>query len=58
MNSKVFEGIKRRWDSGLGNSRAAGLKYLADYGATVIVLESPKHPDLLRTSTPYKDFIP
>jgi len=57
MNSKVFEGI-RLVDFGWVIAGPLTLKYLADYGATVIVLESPKHPDLLRTSTPYKDFIP
>ena len=31
------------------------LKYLADYGATVICIESMERPDLLRTSAPFKD---
>ncbi|MFH1650603.1 MAG: CoA transferase [Chloroflexota bacterium] len=30
-------------------------KCLADYGATVVRIESRKHPDFLRTSGPYKD---
>jgi len=34
------------------------LKYLADYGATVVNLESSQHPDLLRTSAPFKDNLP
>jgi len=33
------------------------LKYLADYGATVICIESSERPDLLRTSAPYRDGI-
>jgi len=30
-------------------------KYLADYGATVVKVESMEHPDILRLSAPYKD---
>ena len=30
-------------------------RHLADYGATVIRVESSKHPDTLRTSPPFKD---
>ena len=30
-------------------------KYLADFGATVIRVESPSRPDVLRYSAPYKD---
>jgi len=30
-------------------------KYLGDYGATVIKIESREHPDFLRTSGPFKD---
>ena len=33
-------------------------KYLADYGATVVRIESRSRPDLLRTAPPYKDGIP
>jgi len=33
-------------------------KYLADYGATVVRIESRSRPDLLRTTPPYKDGIP
>jgi crotonobetainyl-CoA:carnitine CoA-transferase CaiB-like acyl-CoA transferase len=33
-------------------------KYLADFGATVIKVESPLHPDVTRVSAPYKDRIP
>lgn len=54
---KVFEGIKVldfTW-AGVGPITT---KYLADYGATVIRVESSTHPDILRTSPPYKDGIP
>ncbi|MFC2051322.1 CaiB/BaiF CoA transferase family protein [Chloroflexota bacterium] len=30
-------------------------RHLADYGATVVRVESNKHPDFLRTSPPFKD---
>ncbi|MFC1966334.1 CaiB/BaiF CoA transferase family protein [Chloroflexota bacterium] len=30
-------------------------RHLADYGATVVRVESNKHPDTLRTTAPYKD---
>jgi crotonobetainyl-CoA:carnitine CoA-transferase CaiB-like acyl-CoA transferase len=33
-------------------------KYLADYGATVVRIESSSHPCILRTSPPYKDGVP
>jgi benzylsuccinate CoA-transferase BbsF subunit len=33
-------------------------KYLADYGATVVRVESREHPCYLRTSGPFKDNIP
>ena len=33
-------------------------KYLAEFGATVIRIESSKRPDTLRRATPYKDGIP
>lgn len=54
MNNKVFEGIKVV-DFGWAIAGPLTLKYLADYGATVICIESTKRPDLLRTSAPYKD---
>ncbi|MFH1382234.1 MAG: CoA transferase [Chloroflexota bacterium] len=34
------------------------MKFLADYGATVIHVESATHPDFLRVSGPYKDNVP
>lgn len=33
-------------------------KYLAEYGATVVRIESSKRPESLRTAAPYKDDIP
>ena len=54
MYKKVFEGIKII-DFGWAIAGPLTLKYLADYGATVICLESFQRPDLLRTATPYKD---
>jgi len=51
---KVFEGIKII-DFGWAIAGPLTLKYLADYGATVICVESFQRPDLLRTATPYKD---
>lgn len=54
MYKKVFEGIKII-DFGWAIAGPLTLKYLADYGATVICVESFQRPDLLRTATPYKD---
>ncbi len=54
MDKKVFDGIKVV-DFGWVIAGPLTLKYLADYGATVICIESPERPDLLRVSTPYKD---
>lgn len=54
MHKKVFEGIKVV-DFGWAIAGPLTLKYLADYGATVICVESFQRPDLLRTATPYKD---
>jgi benzylsuccinate CoA-transferase BbsF subunit len=56
MPEKVFEGVKAV-DFGWVLAGPIVLKYLADYGATVIHVESHKRPDLLRVSTPYKDGI-
>jgi crotonobetainyl-CoA:carnitine CoA-transferase CaiB-like acyl-CoA transferase len=36
----------------------AGIRFLADYGATVIHVESATRPDALRTYAPYKDGVP
>ncbi|MGZ3940596.1 MAG: CaiB/BaiF CoA transferase family protein, partial [Flavisolibacter sp.] len=54
MDNTVFGGIKVL-DFGWAIAGPLTLKYLADYGATVICVESFKRPDLLRTSAPYKD---
>jgi benzylsuccinate CoA-transferase BbsF subunit len=57
LSKKVFEGIKIL-DFGWAIAGPLTLKYLADYGATVICIESFQRPDLLRTATPYKDGVP
>jgi benzylsuccinate CoA-transferase BbsF subunit len=57
LSKKVFEGIKII-DFGWAIAGPLTLKYLADYGATVICIESHRRPDLLRTATPYKDETP
>ena len=54
MLKMVFEGVKVV-DFGWVLAGPIVLKFLADYGATVIHIESHKRPDLLRVSTPYKD---
>lgn len=36
----------------------AGVRTLADYGATVIHVESPTRPDTLRSAQPFKDGLP
>jgi benzylsuccinate CoA-transferase BbsF subunit len=57
LSRKVFEGLKII-DFGWAIAGPLTLKYLADYGATVVCIESSQRPDLLRTATPYKDEIP
>jgi benzylsuccinate CoA-transferase BbsF subunit len=54
LDNRVFEGIKVV-DFGWAIAGPLTLKYLADYGATVICVESSERPDLLRTSAPFKD---
>jgi benzylsuccinate CoA-transferase BbsF subunit len=56
-DKKVFEGIKAL-DFGWAIAGPLTLKYFADYGATVICIESLQRPDLLRTSAPFKDATP
>lgn len=51
---RVFEGVKVV-DFGWVLAGPIILKSLADYGATVICVETNKRPELLRTSAPYKD---
>jgi benzylsuccinate CoA-transferase BbsF subunit len=54
LSKNVFDGIKII-DFGWAIAGPLTLKYLADYGATVICIESSQRPDLLRTATPYKN---
>jgi len=35
-----------------------GMKYLGDWGATVVRIESHLHPDIMRLCAPYKDGVP
>jgi benzylsuccinate CoA-transferase BbsF subunit len=56
LEQKVFAGINVV-DFGWAIAGPLTLKYLADYGATVICIESSERPDLLRTSAPYRDGI-
>jgi benzylsuccinate CoA-transferase BbsF subunit len=55
--NKVFDGINIV-DFGWALAGPLSVKYLADYGATVVCIESMKRPDLLRISAPFKDGIP
>jgi benzylsuccinate CoA-transferase BbsF subunit len=57
LDRKVFDGINIV-DFGWSLAGPLSAKYLADYGATVICIESLQRPDLLRISAPYKDEIP
>ncbi len=57
MSNGVFEGIKVL-DLGTGIANPLSFRYLADYGATVVSVESLEHPSFLRTNQPYKDFQP
>ncbi len=54
MNQQVFSGINIL-DFGWAIAGPLSLKYLADYGATLICVESMQRPDLLRTSAPFRD---
>ncbi len=54
---KALEGIKIV-DFTWSIAGPLAVKFLADYGATVIHVESATHPDFLRASGPYKDNIP
>lgn len=57
MTDGIFEGIKVL-DLGTGIANPLSFRYLADYGATVVVVESIEFPSFLRTNQPYKDFKP
>ncbi len=50
----VFSGVKVL-DFGWAIAGPLCLKYLADYGATLVCIESMQRPDLLRTSDPFRD---
>jgi benzylsuccinate CoA-transferase BbsF subunit len=54
LDNSVFSGTNVV-DFGWAIAGPLTLKYLADYGATVVCIESQKRPDLLRTSSPFKD---
>ncbi len=57
LDKKVFGGINVV-DFGWAIAGPLSLKYLADYGATVVCIESMQRPDLLRISAPFKDEVP
>ena len=54
MDKKVFDGI-HIVDFGWAIAGPLSIKYFADYGATVVCIESLQRPDLLRISSPFKD---
>ncbi len=54
---RPFEGLKVADFSWIGVGPIVA-KALADHGATVVHVESPARPDLLRTIPPFKDNIP
>ncbi|MFC1953946.1 CaiB/BaiF CoA transferase family protein [Chloroflexota bacterium] len=56
MNKQALEGVKVL-DFSWAIAGPMMTKYLADYGATVVKVESREHPDFLRTSGPFKDGI-
>ena len=57
MSENVFSGINVL-DLGTGIANPLSLRYLADYGATVVCVESIARPNLMRTNQPYKGFQP
>ena len=57
MAQEVFQGVKIL-DFGWAVAVPWSLKYFADFGATVIHVESTRHPDFLRTGPPFKDSEP
>ena len=57
MLDGVFEGLKVL-DLGTGIANPLSFRYLADYGATVVCVESLDHLNFMRTNQPYKDFQP
>ncbi len=57
MSEKALEGVKVL-DFGWVLVSPLITHMLADYGATVICVESMQHPDMTRTGTPYKNGVP
>ena len=53
-SSEAFSGIKIL-DFGQVLAGPLTTSYLAKFGATVVRVESIKHPDMTRTSSPFKD---
>lgn len=56
MESRLFEGIKVA-DFTHAIAGPTTTEYLAQYGATVVKIESPNRPDPQRTMSPFKDNI-
>lgn len=54
MTDTAFNGVKVA-DFSWAVAGPLATKYLADHGATVVRIESPKRPCILRTSPPFKD---
>ncbi|MBV8399049.1 MAG: CoA transferase, partial [Acetobacteraceae bacterium] len=57
VGGKVFDGLKVL-DFTWAAAGPTATKHLADNGATVIKVESTRHPDSVRLGGPYKDEIP
>lgn len=53
----MFEGLKV-WDMSWVGVGPLTARYLADYGATVVRLDSTKRPDVLRLTPPFRDGVP
>ena len=56
MSESVFKGLKVADFSWVGVGPIS-MRYLADYGATVVHIESETRPDFLRRAEPFKDGI-
>ncbi|MDP1821449.1 MAG: CoA transferase [Acidimicrobiales bacterium] len=54
---QVFEGLKV-WDMSWVGVGPLTARYLADYGATVVRLDSTIRPDVLRLGPPFRDGVP
>ena len=54
MTTGAFEGVKVA-DFSWAVAGPLTTKYLADHGATVVRIESPEYPCILRTSPPFKE---